>query len=123
MLPAPRYTRLRPPHPMTNRQAVFEPLVKMEADYDRAIKENQSRDDITVRWDWGLNNKRVVYFYFPRDDNELKLMQASAAARMSHVRTRARSGWGRARGCRARREHRRPPPRHGSVRSALRGLA
>lgn len=54
---------------------MFEPLVKLEADYDRSIKESQSRDDITLRWDWGLNSKRVVYFYFPRDDNELKLMQ------------------------------------------------
>lgn len=52
----------------------------MEADYDRAIKENQSRDDISVRWDWGLNSKRVAYFYFPRDDNELKLMQAREGA-------------------------------------------
>lgn len=49
--------------------------MKLEADYDRSIKESQSRDDITLRWDWGLNSKRVAYFYFPRDDNELKLMQ------------------------------------------------
>lgn len=56
-------------------QSVFEPLVRVEADYDRAIKEAQSRDDITVRWDWGLNQRRVAAFYFLRDDNELKLMQ------------------------------------------------
>mgnify|MGYP001806733666 CR=1 FL=1 len=54
--------------------------MKLEADYDRSIKESQSRDDITLRWDWGLNAKRVAYFYFPRDDNELKLMQVRAAA-------------------------------------------
>eukprot|EP00798_Chlamydomonas_sp_ICE-L_P030122 gene30122-35102_t len=41
-------------------QSVFKPLVKLEADYDKAMKEGQSRDNITVRWDWGLNKKRAA---------------------------------------------------------------
>ncbi|GLC57612.1 ATP-dependent helicase NAM7 [Pleodorina starrii] len=73
-------------------QAVFEPLVKLEADYDRSIKESQSRDDISLRWDWGLNSKRVAYFYFPRDDNELKLMQGDEL-KLRHKNAGNRGPW------------------------------
>eukprot|EP00899_Mesostigma_viride_P002385 jgi/Mesvir1/12147/Mv00399-RA.2 len=55
-------------------QNVFGPLVKLEADYDKAIKESQSKDGISVRWDLGLNKKRVAYFMFPKEDNELRLV-------------------------------------------------
>lgn len=30
------------------------------------MKESQSKDNITVRWDIGLNKKRVAYFVFPK---------------------------------------------------------
>jgi hypothetical protein len=30
------------------------------------MKEKQGRDNITVRWDVGLNKKRIVYFVFPK---------------------------------------------------------
>lgn len=30
------------------------------------MKESQSKDGITVRWDVGLNKKRVAYFVFPK---------------------------------------------------------
>lgn len=30
------------------------------------MKEKQGRDGITVRWDVGLNKKRIVYFVFPK---------------------------------------------------------
>jgi hypothetical protein len=30
------------------------------------MKESQSKDNITVRWDVGLNKKRVAYFVFPK---------------------------------------------------------
>ena len=49
-------------------QNIFGPLVKLEADYDRKLKESQTFDNITVRWDVGLNQKRVAYFNFPRKD-------------------------------------------------------
>ena len=44
------------------------PLVKLEADYDKKMKESQTQDNITVRWDIGLNQKRIAYFSFPRQD-------------------------------------------------------
>ncbi|RDA91581.1 hypothetical protein CP533_5975 [Ophiocordyceps camponoti-saundersi (nom. inval.)] len=43
-------------------QNTFGPLVKMESDYDKKLKEAQSEDGLTVRWDYGLNNKHLVSF-------------------------------------------------------------
>jgi hypothetical protein len=47
-------------------QSVFKPLVKLEADYDKNMKEAQRRDGINVRWDVGLNKKKLAYFFFPQ---------------------------------------------------------
>jgi len=55
-------------------QNIFGPLVKIEADYDRKVKEAQSQDTITVRWDIGLNQKRIAYFYLSKlESGEVKL--------------------------------------------------
>ncbi|WMV43439.1 hypothetical protein MTR67_036824, partial [Solanum verrucosum] len=55
-------------------QNIFAPLIKLEADYDKMMKESQSKDNLTVRWDIGLNKKQVAYFVFPKEDNELRLV-------------------------------------------------
>lgn len=47
-------------------QNVFGPLVKIEADYDRKLKESQSQDNLVVRWDYGLNNKTLASFVLPK---------------------------------------------------------
>ncbi|TID18438.1 ATPase AAA+ type core [Venturia nashicola] len=47
-------------------QNVFGPLVKIEADYDRKLKESQSQDGLIVRWDFGLNNKHLASFILPK---------------------------------------------------------
>ena len=47
-------------------QNVFGPLVKIEADYDRKLKESQSQDGLIVRWDFGLNNKHLASFVLPK---------------------------------------------------------
>ena len=49
-------------------QNIFGPLVKFEADYDKKLKESQTQGNIEVRWEMGLNKKRVAYFNFPRRD-------------------------------------------------------
>lgn len=54
-------------------QNVFGPLVKLEAEYDRQMKESQARRGITVRWDVGLNSRAIARFIFPKDENELRL--------------------------------------------------
>lgn len=38
------------------------------------MKETHSRDNISVRWDWALNKKRVAYFYFPKDDADVRVL-------------------------------------------------
>ncbi|XP_057510254.1 regulator of nonsense transcripts 1 homolog isoform X2 [Actinidia eriantha] len=55
-------------------QNVFAPLIKLEADYDKMMKESQSKGNLTIRWDIGLNKKRIAYFVFPKEDNELRLV-------------------------------------------------
>lgn len=50
-------------------QNILGPLVNMEAEYDKRLKESQTQEDVTVRWDMGLNKKRTAYF------NLLKLEQ------------------------------------------------
>jgi regulator of nonsense transcripts 1 len=55
-------------------QNAFAPLIKLEAEYDKKMKESQTQDGITVRWDIGLNKKRIAWFSFPRSDAELRLV-------------------------------------------------
>lgn len=55
-------------------QNIFGPLVKMEADDDRRLKESQTQGDIEVRWDLGLNKKRWAYFCLPKANEEMRLM-------------------------------------------------
>lgn len=56
-------------------QNIFGPLVKLEADYDKKMKESQTQDSILVRWDMGLNKKRIAFFRFnKRSETELRLV-------------------------------------------------
>ncbi|KAI8895408.1 hypothetical protein BC833DRAFT_162085 [Globomyces pollinis-pini] len=47
-------------------QNIFGPLVKLEADYDKKMKESQTQEQVVVRWSMGLNMKRVANFILPR---------------------------------------------------------
>lgn len=58
-------------------QNIFGPLVKLEADYDKRLKESQTQDNIVVRWDIGLNKKRIAYFNFPRTDGGMSVFVSS----------------------------------------------
>lgn len=56
-------------------QNIMGPLVQLEAEYDRRMKESQSQPNIVVRWDTGLNKKRLACFKFTRrDDSELRVL-------------------------------------------------
>ena len=35
---------------------------------------HRSFTPLPCRWDWGLNKKRCAYFFFPKDDNDLRLV-------------------------------------------------
>lgn len=55
-------------------QNIFGPLVKIEADYDKKLKESQTQSDLTVRWDLGLNQKRIAWFCLPKlESGEVRL--------------------------------------------------
>jgi regulator of nonsense transcripts 1 len=47
-------------------QNVLAPLVKLEADYDRSIKESLTEESIAVRWDKSLSGKNIATFSFHR---------------------------------------------------------
>jgi regulator of nonsense transcripts 1 len=50
-------------------QNIFGPLIKAEADYDKAQRESQTKDGVTVRWDVGLNRRRIAYFCFSAEES------------------------------------------------------
>ncbi|KAI5480920.1 ATP-dependent helicase NAM7 [Pseudohyphozyma bogoriensis] len=55
-------------------QNIFGPLVKIEADYDKRLKESQTQEGIVVRWDMGLNQKRIAWFNLPKlESGEVRL--------------------------------------------------
>jgi len=55
-------------------QNIFGPLVKMESDYDKKLKEAQSEDGLVVKWDFGLNNKHLASFVLPKiESGDVKL--------------------------------------------------
>ncbi|GAA6004679.1 hypothetical protein JCM10207_000978 [Rhodosporidiobolus poonsookiae] len=55
-------------------QNIFGPLVKIEADYDKRLKESQTQESLVVRWDMGLNQKRIAWFNLPKlESGEVRL--------------------------------------------------
>lgn len=56
-------------------QNIFGPLVKLEADYDKKLKESHTQENLTVRWSVGLNTKTVAYFCMPRlEQGDMRLV-------------------------------------------------
>jgi hypothetical protein len=45
-----------------------------------------------VRWDTALNRKRLAYFYFPKDDTDLRLMPGDEL-RLKHKNASNRGPW------------------------------
>lgn len=39
----------------------------------------QTQDNITVRWDLGLNKKRIAYFTLPKTDSGVNLLSLTAS--------------------------------------------
>jgi regulator of nonsense transcripts 1 len=56
----------------------FQPLVDLEADYDRKAKEAQSLTNVTVRWETGLNNRIFAWFYLTSITNSTSDMRPTA---------------------------------------------
>ncbi|CAH8460016.1 unnamed protein product [Heterobilharzia americana] len=55
---------------------VFIPLVQLEADYDKKIKESLKLENVSVRWETALNKRRMAYFRIPgaNEGPELRIM-------------------------------------------------
>lgn len=53
---------------------IFTPLVKLEAEYDKKLKESQTQENIEVRWDVGLNMKIIASFKIAKSDTDMRLM-------------------------------------------------
>eukprot|EP01025_Chloroclados_australasicus_P031642 TRINITY_DN3197_c1_g1_i1.p1 TRINITY_DN3197_c1_g1~~TRINITY_DN3197_c1_g1_i1.p1 ORF type:complete len:1086 (-),score=127.84 TRINITY_DN3197_c1_g1_i1:961-3822(-) len=73
-------------------QNVFAPLVKMESEYDKAMKESQARDNVTIEWHEGLNKRHIAIFIFPREDNELRLVTGDEL-RLKHPNPLGKGPW------------------------------
>lgn len=54
-------------------QNVFGPLVKLEAETDQSTKEAQTVEGVSVRWDMGLNKRRLAFFQYPKAEAEARL--------------------------------------------------
>ncbi len=54
-------------------RAVYDPLIRLEAEEDKRSKEQQTRSHVRLRWDLGLNKKRQAYFVMPNAGDDLRL--------------------------------------------------
>jgi len=54
-------------------QNILGPLVKLEAETDQATKDAQTVEGVSVRWDMGLNKRRLACFQYPRAEAEARL--------------------------------------------------
>lgn len=48
---------------------IYKTMVEKEAEYDRQVKEAQTKNVVSIRWGWSANKKRIGYFDIPREDN------------------------------------------------------
>lgn len=68
-------------------ESIFRPLIKLEAEYDKRLKESTTYENIDVRWDVGLNKRIIAYFVLPTGtDSDIRLMQGDEL-RMKYVGT------------------------------------
>lgn len=87
------------PHPVLLRyhdayqyQNIFGPLVKLEADYDRKMKEAQTQTGVSLRWDVSVTSKRLAHLPFPKADTELRLVPGDEL-RLRHQGTTVHRPW------------------------------
>ncbi|WWC65248.1 uncharacterized protein I303_107865 [Kwoniella dejecticola CBS 10117] len=73
-------------------QNIFGPLVKIEADYDKRMKESQTENDINIRWDMGLNQKRLAWFCMPKLESGEVRLAVGDELRLKFVGTTS-EGW------------------------------
>jgi regulator of nonsense transcripts 1 len=55
-------------------QNIFGPLVKMEADEDKLLKENLKQEGLSVRWEQSLNKRWLARFHFNRPESDIRMV-------------------------------------------------
>ena len=55
-------------------ETIFGGLIHLEAEYDRAIKESQIRENVRIQWSIGLNKRYLARFNYPKDSIDSKIM-------------------------------------------------
>ncbi|EFA84419.1 helicase [Heterostelium album PN500] len=55
-------------------QEIITPLIKIESEYEKVMRESLSQDNVSIRWDQGLSKKWTAIFSFSRSDYELKVV-------------------------------------------------
>eukprot|EP01065_Artemidia_motanka_P045112 TRINITY_DN6551_c2_g2_i1.p1 TRINITY_DN6551_c2_g2~~TRINITY_DN6551_c2_g2_i1.p1 ORF type:complete len:1081 (+),score=373.19 TRINITY_DN6551_c2_g2_i1:88-3243(+) len=73
-------------------QNVLGPLVKLEADYDKRVKESQTQQGVQIRWDTGLKQRRIAYFDFQKEEAELRVV-AGDELRLRHPGDGVHPAW------------------------------
>jgi regulator of nonsense transcripts 1 len=64
-------------------QAVFTPLISLEAEYDESLKAQQAKDNIVIQWSQGISSKTIGTLVFPREDSDQRLVLGDEI-RISH---------------------------------------
>ena len=54
--------------------SIFSPLLAMEGESDRELKESHIQGELSVRWGVNINKQRCAYFFFTREEHEARLM-------------------------------------------------
>eukprot|EP00659_Diplonema_papillatum_P018766 gene18766-28974_t len=73
-------------------QNILGPLVALEADYDKKKKEAQTQNDIQIRWETGMNKRKIAYFDFIRDDADLRIVPGDELY-LSHAGDQLTESW------------------------------
>uniref|UniRef100_A0A7S0YDA7 Upf1 domain-containing protein n=1 Tax=Polytomella parva TaxID=51329 RepID=A0A7S0YDA7_9CHLO len=72
--------------------SIFEPLVCLEAQYNREATEGQGRDDVSIRWDKSPSKRHLAFFFFSRDDADVRLVPGDEV-QVSHRSPGGEDSW------------------------------
>ena len=72
---------------------IFRPLVAIEAEYDRRMKESASQAVGTVRWEQGLRQSVLAFFHLPQFADGVMKLAKGDELRLKHSQTVDGSEW------------------------------
>lgn len=52
---------------------IFDALIKLEAEYDKKLKEAQRQENVSVKWDVGLNMRKIAWFSLTKIDVDVRI--------------------------------------------------